>query len=142
MKFILTLLTLVTLTSPAFAASTTVMKCAVENVHGYEGARVNVIQNAKGEVRANLIFGTTVSGTMYKAAQVDNKIVGAIRNKTQFTIEVALSNEAATNKYISGVKATLSAVFPDLRNANGIGSVVTVASDNFVCGKQIAPFSQ
>lgn len=138
---IMSLLILLT-ASQSFAASKTVMKCAVGNVTGGDGARVNLIENEKGQTRANLIFGTTVSGTMYSVAVDESTYKGSIKGKSAFVIELIVTNQAASNKYVNGYKASLKAIYPDLRNADGTGSVATSPSDQFVCGEQIAPFGR
>ena len=53
--------------------SKTIMQCAENHITTYNGARVNIIESNNGQLRANLIFGTTVSGTMYNVQEEGNK---------------------------------------------------------------------
>jgi hypothetical protein len=142
-KFISLITVFVALVFSAQAHAETILKCAVNNVVGYEGARVNVIKNAKGEVRANLIFGTTVSGTMYSVSEIAPGIFqGAIKGKgkEKFWIKLFVSGAVAENKSIRGGKSQLEVVYPTTLVKSGMGHFKSFEKDNFVCGEQFRPF--
>jgi hypothetical protein len=109
----------------------TLFQCAVDKVVP-GGVRVNVIEN-NGKIRANLIFGTTVSGTMYSVHETSGGYVGAIRNKPQFTLELTLSDTAVENANIRGSLSQLKAVYPTLNNDRGYDVIET----ELVCGTKI-----
>lgn len=121
------------------AHAETILRCAVKKVSADgTGARINLIQNANGTLRANLIFGTTVSGTMYNITEVGPGVYqGAIKTNGKFWIKLAVSSSKAENRYIKGFKASLNVIYPDLRKRTGFGTFNSEASDEFVCGKQI-----
>lgn len=130
-KSLLTFMAVITLTVMA-NAKTVLFQCAGEDVQA-GGVRVNVIEN-NGALRANLIFGTTVSGKMYNLTEAPQGYIGQINNKPAFTMELNISNIAAVNSNINGTKATLKAVYPTLLNSNGFDVVET----NFICGEKIS----
>jgi hypothetical protein len=113
-------------------AKTTLFQCAVDRVEGH-GARVNVIEN-KGHIRANLIFGTTVSGTIYSVTKTNTGYAGQIKSKPGFTIELVITDKRDTNSNIDGYEAYLKATYPTLQNSDGYDLVETL----LVCGKKIS----
>jgi hypothetical protein len=125
----------------AQAHAVTILKCAVKRVTADKGARVNLLQGSDDTLRANLIFGTTVSGTMYHVTEVRPGIYqGTIKGKKDFKIQLAVSDTPSENKYIRGYRATLEVTYPDLQESSGRGSFRSVGSDQFVCGEQINNF--
>jgi hypothetical protein len=140
MKLSLLMMTLM-LSSASFGASKTIAQCTVNKVSGGEGARVNLLQTEDGQYKANLIFGTTVSGQSFQVSQISAGVfVGSIRNKPQFPIKLVISSLGKVNSYVNGYAASLEAAYVDLRNPNGMGSVKTTDADGFVCGKIISRF--
>lgn len=121
------------------AQAATLFQCAVNNVVGYQGARINVIQNAKGQLRANLIFGTTVSGKMYSLSEIAPGIFqGAVKGKgkEKQTLKLFVSNVAMENNYIRGFVSQL-----EVSSISGQGaSFKSSDADGFVCGKKIRNF--
>lgn len=113
-------------------AKTTIYQCAVDQVEPH-GARVNVVEN-KGLLRANLIFGTTVSGTIYNVEKTNRGYAGQIKNKPEFTMELVITNERDENSNIDGYKSHLKAVYPTLLNSDGYEVVETT----LVCGEKIS----
>ncbi len=113
-------------------AKTTLFQCAVDHVRG-GGARINIIEN-NGVVRANLIFGTTVSGVMYAVQRTQDGFIGQIKNKPEFTLELAISRERGRNSNIAGYKAYLKAVYPDLNKSAGFD----IVEGPLICGEKIA----
>ncbi len=113
-------------------AKTTLYQCAVENVDP-DGVRVNVI-HSKGKLRANLIFGTTVSGTMYQLNEIKNGYTGNIKNHPEYTIDLNISNKAGQNTNIKGKKAHLNAMYPTELNAKGFDTIET----DLICGEKIS----
>lgn len=124
------------------AGSQTFMQCSVGKVKGYEGARINLLKDSNGDFKANLVFGTTVSGTMYHVAQRSDGLEyqGRIKNKDKFWLVLKLTNKAAQNRYIRGQAASLEVVYPTLQNRAGYKVFKSAPADNFVCGKQINNF--
>lgn len=142
-KLISLITVFVTLSFGAQAHAATLLKCAVNDVAGYKGARVNVIKNAKGEVRANLIFGTTNSGQMYSVSEIAPGIFqGAIKGKgkQKFWIKLFVSGAAAENNSIRGGKSQLEVYYPTTQAASGVGYFKSSEKDNFVCGEKIRRF--
>ncbi|MCB0370132.1 MAG: hypothetical protein KDD45_12090 [Bdellovibrionales bacterium] len=123
---------LLALTSSQILLANTIYQCAVENVVPH-GARVNILEN-KGKFRANLIFGTTVSGTMYSVEPSQFGYKGSIKGQPGFSIEIYVSSTRAKNSNIEGFAAKLNAVYPTLQNAAGFNKVSTP----IVCGKKIS----
>jgi hypothetical protein len=141
MKNYLVLIT-ATLLLSVQANAETILKCAVKNVRN-EGARVNLLQSAGGNLRANLLFGATVSGTMYNVVEVKPGVYqGTIKGKEEFKLELTVSEVAAENRYIRGFKSSLSVEYPDLRKRSGRDSFTSTAGDEFVCGRQIRGFGE
>lgn len=125
------------------AQAETVLQCAVNDVAGYKGARVNVIKNAKGEVRANLIFGTTKSGQMYSVSEIAPGIFqGSIKGKAnqKFQIKLFVSGAAAENNAIRGGKSQLEVYYPTTQVSSGVGYFKSSEKDNFVCGEKVRRF--
>lgn len=142
-KFISLITVFVAMTFAAQAQAATVLQCAVNNVAADRGARVNIIKNAKGEVRANLIFGTTVSGKMYSVSEIAPGIFqGAIKGKAnqKYWIKLFVSGAAAENKSIRGGKSQLEVYYPTKLNSSGIGYFKSSEKDNFVCGEKFRRF--
>ena len=77
---------------------------------------------------------------MYHLTQTQDGYTGLIQGKPQFKMKLILTDEKASNKYISGTQASLMAVFPDLLESSGVGQIATQPNDRFACGKQIADF--
>lgn len=124
------------------ASAETVLQCAVNKVPT-SGARINIVENDKGQLRANLIFGTTVSGTMYNITEVKPGVYqGAVKANDKFWIKLAVSEVQAENRYIRGYKSSLEVVYPDLRKASGFGVFKSKAGDVFTCGKQIRGYRE
>ncbi|MFS4457610.1 hypothetical protein [Bdellovibrio sp. HCB2-146] len=121
------------------AQAATLFQCAVNNVVGYQGARVSVIQNAKGQLRANLIFGTTVSGKMYALSEIAPGIFqGTLKGKgkEKQTLKLFVSNVTMENNYIRGYVSQL-----EVSSSSGQGvSYKSSDADGFVCGKKIHNF--
>jgi hypothetical protein len=120
------------------ARAETIFQCAVNNVK-QGGVRVNVIQSPKYGYRANLIFGTTVSGQMYRIQPTKEGFKG---DSHGLPMELRISRVPTQNKYIVGYAAQLDVVYVDMRNASGEGSVSTTPSQRFVCGKQVRPYNE
>lgn len=142
-KFISLITVFVALTFGAQAQAETLLKCAVNNVSAQQGARINIIKNAKGEVKANLLFGTTVSGKMYSVSEIAPGIFqGAIKGKVnqKFWIKLFVSGAAAENNSIRGGKSQLEVYYPTTQNASGIGYFKSSEKDNFVCGEKVRRF--
>lgn len=140
MKFIF-LITFFSFSSIAFGASKTIAQCTVNQVVDYTGARINLLQMKDGQLKANLIFGTTVSGTAYRVQEVSPGVFeGSIRNQPQFSIRLVISSKGKTNRYVNGFSSALEAIYPDVNSSTGKGSVKTTTKDNFVCGKIISRF--
>jgi hypothetical protein len=118
---------------PALANAGTLFQCAVDSVQADRGVRLNVIEN-NGVKRANLIFGTTVSGTMYAVEETASGLKGHIKNSPQFEMELIISSQQAENANIRGHRAVLRAIYPTLQNAQGFDVVET----ELVCGDKIA----
>ena len=114
------------------AHARTLFQCAVDNVRD-QGARVNVIET-NGTLRANLLFGTTVSGTMFQLAQTTNGYQGAILGRPEFTILLRISNRVGNNSNISGYQSELTAVYPTSLNSQGYQMIQT----RLICGKKIS----
>lgn len=140
MKFLI-LLTCTLLSATSFGASKTLAKCSVNKVGNYEGARVNLLETEDGKLKANLIFGTTVSGQMYHVTQVSSGVfVGSVKNQPQFRLKLVISTIGKANSYVNGYAASLEATSPSLNSSTGMKSVKTTANDEFVCGKFISRF--
>jgi hypothetical protein len=123
------------------AHAETVMKCSVNKLGPYKGARINLLQS-NGKLRANLIFGTTVSGTMYG---IYHSGAGFYFGKNAGQKDAWLKLEISPvvtmkNNYIEGHLATLEVVYPDLNSKTGVSYLKTSTKDLFVCGKQINSF--
>ncbi|MNT33204.1 hypothetical protein D3C72_1691180 [compost metagenome] len=104
---------------------------------------MNIIKNAKGEVKANLLFGTTVSGKMYSVSEIAPGIFqGAIKGKAnqKFQIKLFVSGAAAENNAIRGGKSQLEVYYPTTQAASGIGYFKSSERDNFVCGEKVRRF--
>lgn len=135
------LLVLSLLSMSVLADSKTIAQCTVDQVKGYEGVRVNLLKADNGELKANLIFGTTASGTMYHVQEVSpGTFLGSIKNKPQYTLKLMISLHGKTNAYVNGTIAYLEAVYPTLQNATGRKMIRTTPKEKFVCGKIISPF--
>lgn len=132
MKTFLSAFMVVMTVSTVANAKTVLFQCAGDDVQA-RGVRVNVIEN-NGLLRANLIFGTTVSGTMYGLKEAQDGYIGQIKNKPNYSMELKISNIQARNSNIDGYKASLKAVYPTLLNSKGF-DVVNV---DFVCGEKIS----
>ena len=140
MKSLLTLFSILFYTS--LLPAETLMKCAVNDMSS-RAARVNLIKDKKGDVKANLIFGTTISGTMFKVEETeDGLFVGSIRNKSEFWIKLDVSSTKHKNKYIDGYLSKLDVVYPTVLEPSGKKHLTTKKSDLFVCGKQIRNFGE
>ncbi len=127
------LLTLLVITLlSVYANAETIYQCAVDKVVPH-GVRVNVIET-NGKLRANLIFGTTVSGTMYSVERTADGYAGEIKNKPDFTLALDITSNEAENSNIRGYRSHLKAVYPTLENENGYD----VIDANFVCGEKIS----
>lgn len=126
------ILTLIALLVPFYASAKTIYQCAVDNVT-QRGPRVNIIEN-NGSLRANLIFGTTVSGTMYKVSESDQGYTGKIRNRPEFTLDLVITQEKTENSNINGFRSHLKAVYPTFRTQTGFDIVDT----DLVCGEKIS----
>jgi hypothetical protein len=119
------------------ASADTVLQCAVNKVPT-NGVRVNLMKSVQGQMRANLIFGTTVSGTIYNVTEVKPGIYqGSIKSNEQFWIKLSISSTPAENSYIRGYKSSVQVVYPDLRKSSGFGTFNSVAAEEFTCGKKI-----
>lgn len=130
------------MTTSAFASSKTLLQCAAGKIKGSDGVRINLIQADDGSLKANLIFGTTNSGTAYHVEETSPGLYeGEIKGKSQFPFRLQVSKKEDQNKYISGNASSLRATYPTVLNSKGYDTVETSTSDDFVCGKQIAPFS-
>lgn len=142
-KLISLITVFVALSFGAQAQAETVLKCAVNNVTAQQGTRVNIIKNAKGEVKANLLFGTSVSGKMYSVTEIAPGIFqGAIKGKAnqKFQLKLFVSGAAAENNSIRGGKSQLEVYYPTKQAASGIGYFKSSEKDNFVCGEKIRRF--
>ena len=113
-------------------AKTVLFQCAGDDVQD-RGVRVNVIEN-NGVVRANLIFGTTVSGTMYSLSETPEGYIGQVKNKPTYTMDLKISPIQAQNSNINGYKASLKAVYPTVLNSKGFDTV----NVHFICGEKIS----
>lgn len=123
------------------AQAVTEFKCAGDDVLD-RGVRVNLNRSESGTLRANLIFGTTVSGTMFNVTEVSPGIFeGAIKGKPQFAIRLAVSSKPAENKYIRGAAAELEVIYPNQTVPTGISHLKTSAQQNFACGKQVRGYN-
>ena len=127
-----TLILAVLLALPLALPAKTLYQCATNKVSP-NGVRINVIES-NGKTRANLIFGTTVSGTMYSVEEGSRGYSGEIKNKPQFSLDLEISDTPARNANISGYRAYLKAIYPTMQNANGYDLVDT----ELVCGKKIS----
>jgi|GEM_PF-2670345 len=125
------LLVLLLLSLPLSVNAKTLFQCAVDNVVP-GGVRVNVIES-NGKIRANLIFGTTVSGTMYSVKETSWGYSGEIKNKPPFTLELTLSTTPTENANIRGSLSRLKAIYPTLENDRGYDVIDT----ELVCGTKI-----
>lgn len=119
------------------AQAATIMQCAVDKV-GPDGVRVNILKSGDN-YRLNLVFGTTVSGTMYNAKleQGDGgqAYIGSIKGKSEkFVIQLNLNNKPAKNSNIKGVEAHVNAVVPDLNSETKSSQI----DADLVCGKKIS----
>lgn len=124
------------------AMAGTVLQCAVKKVPS-QGARINIIENSKGQMRANLIFGTTVSGTMYTVTEVKpGTYQGTIKSDEKFWLKLSVSLIQSENRYIRGYKSSLEVVYPDLRKASGFSHFKSSEDDEFTCGKQIRGYRE
>lgn len=140
MKFALTLL-LISMNSFAFGASQTISQCAVNLVKAGKGARINLLMTETGDYKANFIQGTTVSGTAYHLKQVSPGLFeGSIKKKAEFTMKLQITSQGKANRYINGFASSLEVIYPDLNSSTGRGSLKTVSSDDFVCGKKVSNF--
>lgn len=110
----------------------TIYQCAVDNVVP-RGVRLNIIEN-QGQVRANLIFGTTVSGTMYNVDAYRLGYKGSIKGSPNFPIEIYISTTRAKNSNIEGFASQVKAVYPTQLNSSGFDQVTV----QLVCGKKIS----
>jgi hypothetical protein len=114
-------------------AKTILYQCAVDRV-GHDGARVNLIEK-DGVIRANLIFGTTVSGTIYNVKEMNRGYyAGQIKNKSAFTMELVITDKRARNDNIDGYESSLKATYPTLETSSGYDVVET----SLVCGEKIS----
>jgi hypothetical protein len=113
-------------------ASTTLFQCATDNVRA-GGVRVNVLKSNNSLDRANVIFGTTVSGTMYVVGQTPTGYEGYINGKPEFTFKLVISQSGNINSNIDGYESELTVIYPTFQNAAGYKVVKT----NLVCGKKI-----
>jgi hypothetical protein len=130
-KFLLAVICAIALGGTAHA-KTTLFQCAVDRVEGH-GARVNVIES-NGGIRANLIFGTTVSGTLYHVEKTNLGYAGQIRNKPAFRLELVITGEPGRNSNVDGYKSYLKATYPTRKNRRGYDAVETA----LVCGEKIS----
>lgn len=117
---------------PVSALAETKFQCAGNNVRN-GGVRVNVMKT-KGKWRANLIFGTTVSGTMYVMKKNGNVYEGIARGDSDYRMILTLSEQTEENANIMGVAARLRVTYPDL-DFPGVRSTKNVA---LVCGEKIS----
>jgi hypothetical protein len=115
----------------SFAAET-LYQCAVDHV-GSDGARVNVTRNSSGKLRANLIFGTTVSGKMYNVQERSGGYSGEINGQSEFKISLEITKKPAKNSNIEGFESHLDVSFPTALNPSGKGR----ANVDLVCGKKL-----
>ncbi len=139
MKYILTAMVL-TWSLCASAAFKTIAQCAVENVVGWEGARVNLKSDGTN-LKANFIQGTTISGTMYHVTQTSPGVFkGSIKGDASNTILLKISKTPGANRSINGHAASLEITYPSSQVARGYKNLKTTPSDNFVCGKKFADF--
>lgn len=129
--FLLTFMTVTTLTMMA-NAKTILFQCAGDKVQA-GGVRINVTEN-DNIIRANLIFGTTVSGTMYGIIESPEGYLGQIKNKPTYSMELKISDIQGRNSNIMGYKASLKAVYPTLLNSKGFD----IVDANFICGAKIS----
>lgn len=118
----------------------TLFKCAVDRVTANKGVRLNVIRNAAGGLRANLIFGTTVSGIMYSLKEIAPGRYRGTKDKETFWLLLRVSGSEMQNRSIKGFSSDLSVVYPDLNKKTGKAFYETRPTDDFVCGRQIATF--
>lgn len=132
MKTFLSAMMVVMILSTVANAKTVLFQCAGDDVQA-RGVRVNVIEN-NGLLRANLIFGTTVSGTMYGLKEAKDGYIGQIKNKPTYSMELKISNIQSRNSNINGYKSSLKAIYPTLLNSKGF-DIVNV---DFVCGEKIS----
>lgn len=133
------LLILIMIISSSFVVhAETVLKCTVNKVEGYEGARINLNRSSNGQLRANFIQGTTVSGTMYQVKEVSQGLyIGQIKNRPEFTIKLKVSNRTQSNQYVNGHSSELEVVYPTVLDKSGRGYFKSSRSDEFVCGKKL-----
>jgi hypothetical protein len=142
-KLISLITVFVALALGANAHAENLLKCAVTNVTAQQGTRVNVIKNAKGEVKANLLFGKSVSGKMYAVSEIAPGIFqGSIKGKAnqKFWIKLFVSGAAAENNSIRGGKSQLEVYYPTTQASSGIGYFKSSEKDNFVCGEKVRKF--
>ncbi len=121
-------------------ASTTKLQCATKNTKR-GGVRINMLEGST--LKGNLIFGTTISGTMYELHEVRGNVYqGIIKSDKarKYYLRLIVSNTPADNGYIRGHAAQLDARYPNLNNANQMADISTKDSDEFVCGKQIRSY--
>ena len=122
------------------AQAGTLFQCAVNNVAGYQGARINMIKNAKGQLRANLIFGTTVSGQMYSVSEIAPGIFqGTVKGKgkDKLLLKLFISNVSMENNFVRGFVSQLEVSYGDSKQTSYFKSS---PEDGFVCGKKIRNF--
>lgn len=134
------LILIIALLLPAFAhAGETVYQCAVDKVDP-DGARVNIIVSNFNQLKANLIFGTTVSGTMYNVevgyTAFNQAIYTGVRKgddvaRIVITLEIRTELE---NSNVRGRQAHLFAVYPDLNSSTGYSTIDT----DIICGEKIS----
>ncbi len=125
------------------AAAETRFRCSVGQLGSWRGARVNMIYSESNGLRANLVFGTTVSGTMYRiTSQEDGVYLGEIKKFPKAYLKLRVSNTKAENKYIKGTAASLEVVYPDLNSRSGLSKLKTETADNFVCGVKSGNYSE
>ncbi len=141
MKNFFALLASLVLSTSSLASAKTIIQCAVGRVSGGEGARINLLQADDGSLKANLIFGTTVSGTVYHVLQTSPGVYqGQINAKPEFSIHLIVSPQISSNKYINGHKSSLQIIYPDLNSQTGKSSFKSSPTEDFVCGKKIGDF--
>jgi hypothetical protein len=124
----------------ANAQAETLLKCAGNTVAGPQAAHVNVIKSAKGEAKANVIFGKTGSGTMYSVSEIAPGIFqGAVKakGKQKFWIKLFVSGASAENSSIRGGRSQLEVYYPTKQVASGVGYFKSSERDNFVCGEKV-----
>jgi hypothetical protein len=116
----------------SIAGAETVFQCAVNQVNP-DGVRLNVLESNKG-ARLNLIFGSTVSGTMYTVTKSRDGYLGTVKGHPEFEIQLMISQVIGRNSNISGYVSHLIAIYPDLNSSTGKGFVDL----DLICGQKIS----